>query len=56
MTYADLITQLQALTPSQLSCAVTVYVINDEYIAACALTFPDTDVLDPGHPVIALCD
>ena len=53
-TYRELLISLIGMKNEQLDSNITVYVPGvDEYYPA-QLTFPDTDVLDPNHPVIAI--
>lgn len=53
-TYRFLRHALAEMTDAQLDSNITVFVPGvDEYYPA-QLTFPDTDVLDPNHPVIAV--
>lgn len=51
MKYLHLLHILRRLTPKELSCDITIRDSNNEYHLA-ELKTADTDVLDPGHPVI----
>jgi hypothetical protein len=55
--YRDLLAQLQAMTPEQLNCDVTLQDVDGEVYPA-ALSFWDEfdDRLDPNHPVICVSD
>ena len=52
LTYRELLSMINKLTPEQLNMTATVYDgANDEFLPINAIETPDTDVLDNNHPV-----
>ena len=52
LTYRELLSMINKLTPEQLNMTATVYDgVNDEFLPINAIETPDTDVLDNNHPV-----
>ena len=56
MTYAKLLEELKGLTPEQLNCDATIYLIDiNEYFGIGGIDFTDEedcDVLDNAHPIL----